>query len=179
MRTYVITGAASGIGKATSELLQGRGHAVIGVDLKGSDVDADLSTAEGRAAMVEAVTEEVGWLHRRDHRRRGTLDPHGGDREGQLLRRRRDADGPAAAPGRLQAPRAVAIASMASLYPPDEDLLHLFLDGAEEDALTRAEALAAADPQSANMIYGTSSVPSPCGSAATPPGSSGRTPGSR
>ncbi|NCD20963.1 MAG: short-chain dehydrogenase, partial [Actinobacteria bacterium] len=32
MRTYVITGAASGIGKATSELLQERGHAVIGVD---------------------------------------------------------------------------------------------------------------------------------------------------
>ena len=60
MRTYVITGAASGIGKATSELLQERGHAVIGVDLKGSDVDADLSTAEGRADMVEAVAEKSG-----------------------------------------------------------------------------------------------------------------------
>lgn len=156
MRTYVITGAASGIGKATSELLQERGHAVIGVDLKGSDVDADLSTAEGRAAMVEAVTEKSG----------GTIDAiiaGAGLSTPTVATAKVNYYG---AVGTLEglrpllvgspAPRAVAIASMASLYPPDEDLLHLFLDGAEEDALARAEALAAADPQSANMIYGTS-----------------------
>ena len=44
---------------------------------------------------------------------------------------------------------------MASLFPPDDDLLHLFLDGAEEDALARAEALAS-DQQAGAMIYGTS-----------------------
>lgn len=41
MRTYVVTGAASGIGRATVELLAERGVRVISVDL---DVAVDLST---------------------------------------------------------------------------------------------------------------------------------------
>jgi NAD(P)-dependent dehydrogenase (short-subunit alcohol dehydrogenase family) len=55
--TYVISGAASGIGAATSARLQGDGHRVIGIDLRGTDVDADLSTPAGRTAAVAAVTE--------------------------------------------------------------------------------------------------------------------------
>lgn len=55
-RTIVITGAASGIGAATAARLRAAGHRVIGVDLRGSDIDADLGSAAGRAAMVEAVT---------------------------------------------------------------------------------------------------------------------------
>jgi NAD(P)-dependent dehydrogenase (short-subunit alcohol dehydrogenase family) len=59
-RLYVVTGAASGIGAGTRALLQGSGHRVIGVDLRGCEVDADLSTADGRATMVEAVTDLSG-----------------------------------------------------------------------------------------------------------------------
>ncbi|WP_157219924.1 SDR family oxidoreductase [Flavisphingomonas formosensis] len=55
-RTTVVTGSASGIGRAIADLLRERGERVIGVDLKGAEVTADLSTAEGCAAMVEAVT---------------------------------------------------------------------------------------------------------------------------
>jgi len=55
-RTIVITGAASGIGVATAERLAAAGDRVIGVDLAGTDIVADLGTAEGRRAM----TEEVG-----------------------------------------------------------------------------------------------------------------------
>ena len=55
-RTIVVTGAASGIGAAVSRLLVDRGDRVIGVDLAGSDVDADLSTANGRRAATEQVT---------------------------------------------------------------------------------------------------------------------------
>lgn len=55
--TYVISGAASGIGAATTERLRNDGHRVIGVDLRGSDVDADLSTADGRASAVAAVRD--------------------------------------------------------------------------------------------------------------------------
>lgn len=59
-RTAVVTGSASGIGKATAELLAGQGVDVIGVDLKDADVCADLGTPDGRAAAVESVTERAG-----------------------------------------------------------------------------------------------------------------------
>ena len=51
-RTTVITGAASGIGKATADLLIERGERVIGVDVHDADVIADLGTPDGRTAMV-------------------------------------------------------------------------------------------------------------------------------
>ena len=59
-RTSVVTGAASGIGAAVVALLEGRGDRVIGVDLAGTDVHADLSTPAGRASMVDQVTRLAG-----------------------------------------------------------------------------------------------------------------------
>jgi NAD(P)-dependent dehydrogenase (short-subunit alcohol dehydrogenase family) len=56
MKTYAVTGAASGIGRATAELLANAGHRVIGVDLHDADVSADLGTAAGREAAIKAVT---------------------------------------------------------------------------------------------------------------------------
>ena len=58
-RTYVISGARSGIGKATAELLRARGKRVIGVDLSEADIVADLSTAAGRRDAVRAVEDAV------------------------------------------------------------------------------------------------------------------------
>lgn len=55
MGTIVITGAASGIGRAIAEQLQQEGHRVVGVDIQASDITADLSTAEGRSAAVAAI----------------------------------------------------------------------------------------------------------------------------
>ncbi|HEY0902868.1 MAG TPA: SDR family oxidoreductase [Marmoricola sp.] len=57
MKTYVVSGAASGIGAATTAHLTAAGHRVIGIDLRGSDVDADLSTDSGRSEAVRRVTE--------------------------------------------------------------------------------------------------------------------------
>lgn len=51
----VITGAASGIGAASAALLRSRGEAVIGVDLNGCEVSADLSTEAGQVEMAAAV----------------------------------------------------------------------------------------------------------------------------
>ena len=62
MKTYVVSGAASGIGAATTTLLREQGHRVITVDLRDADVTADLSTREGRAdalAGVRALAEVV------------------------------------------------------------------------------------------------------------------------
>lgn len=57
MGTYVVTGAESGIGAATRSVLEEQGHRVVGVDRSPSDITADLSTAAGRAEVVDRVGE--------------------------------------------------------------------------------------------------------------------------
>jgi NAD(P)-dependent dehydrogenase (short-subunit alcohol dehydrogenase family) len=57
VKTYVVSGAASGIGAATAARLTTDGHRVIGVDLRGADVEADLATPAGRAGAVRRVAE--------------------------------------------------------------------------------------------------------------------------
>ncbi|MFJ2770986.1 SDR family oxidoreductase [Streptomyces sp. NPDC087300] len=56
MGTIAVTGAASGIGACVAARLTARGHRVIGVDLRGTDVAADLGTPEGRSEAVAEVT---------------------------------------------------------------------------------------------------------------------------
>jgi NAD(P)-dependent dehydrogenase (short-subunit alcohol dehydrogenase family) len=56
MRTICVTGAAGGIGSATCARLEKDGHRVIGVDVRDANVMADLSTPDGRAAMIDGVT---------------------------------------------------------------------------------------------------------------------------
>lgn len=63
MRTYVVSGAASGIGAAVFDLLHARGHHVVSVDLRDADVIADLSTPEGRADAVAGVAELTDVVH--------------------------------------------------------------------------------------------------------------------
>jgi NAD(P)-dependent dehydrogenase (short-subunit alcohol dehydrogenase family) len=63
MKTYVVSGAASGIGAATSALLREQGHRVISVDQRDADVVADLSTAEGREAAVAGVQALTDVVH--------------------------------------------------------------------------------------------------------------------
>ncbi len=59
-RTYVVTGAASGIGAATTRYLRERGSRVIACDLHEADVIADLATGEGRTQLVGGVTRLSG-----------------------------------------------------------------------------------------------------------------------
>lgn len=54
-RISVITGARSGIGKATADLLRARGESVLSLDIRDADVVADLSTSAGRRLAVSSV----------------------------------------------------------------------------------------------------------------------------
>ena len=53
-RTYVVTGAASGIGAATARYLRDRGARVIACDLRDVDVIADLRRARDAQSWSSA-----------------------------------------------------------------------------------------------------------------------------
>ncbi len=55
MPVTAVTGSASGIGAAVCKVLQETGHRIIGIDRANADVNADLSSVEGRASAVEQV----------------------------------------------------------------------------------------------------------------------------
>jgi 3-hydroxybutyrate dehydrogenase len=67
-RVALVTGAASGIGRAITERLVGDGWAVLAVDLErspegpGEPFAADLTTREGNRASVDAALERFGRL---------------------------------------------------------------------------------------------------------------------
>ncbi|MBA1277518.1 MULTISPECIES: SDR family oxidoreductase [Pseudomonadaceae] len=60
MPVTAITGSASGIGAALSEVLMSAGHTVIGIDRANAEINADLSTPSGRQAAVASVLERCG-----------------------------------------------------------------------------------------------------------------------
>ncbi len=63
MKTYVVSGAASGIGAATEACLRDQGHNVITVDQRDADVVADLGTPSGRADAVAGVQRLTDVVH--------------------------------------------------------------------------------------------------------------------
>jgi len=152
-RTFVVTGAASGIGKTTAELLQSRGETVIGVDLRGTDVNVDLTTAEGRTALVEQVREKSGGkidgilaIAGLAHPIPATVGVNYFGMVATLEGLRPLLEG-------SDAPRAAGVASMASLNPVDDELVAAMTAGDEAAALARAEILAG-DESTGYLIYG-------------------------
>jgi NAD(P)-dependent dehydrogenase (short-subunit alcohol dehydrogenase family) len=55
----VITGSASGLGRALRRRLSDNGYRVIGVDLEGEEVSADLGTPQGRVAAMNEVLDQT------------------------------------------------------------------------------------------------------------------------
>lgn len=155
-RTYVVTGAASGIGAAAAALLAKRGHRVIGVDLKNSDVDADLSTPDGRLAAAEHASGLAG----------GTVDAviaAAGIAAPKPLTVAVNFFGvteflvalqPALA--RSDTPRAVVVSSMATLQLVSDDLVDAMLAGDEKKALEVGAALAEQGVEAGYLNYSSS-----------------------
>ncbi|RFA07659.1 short-chain dehydrogenase [Subtercola boreus] len=153
VRTFVITGAASGIGKATAELLQSRGERVIGVDLRGTDVNVDLTTDEGRAALVEQVREKSGGTIDGILAIAGLAHPIPATVAVNFFGMVATLEGLRPLLAGSNAPRAAGVASMASLHPHDDELVAAMTDGDEVAALARAEVLAG-DESTGSLIYG-------------------------
>jgi NAD(P)-dependent dehydrogenase (short-subunit alcohol dehydrogenase family) len=154
-RTYLVTGAASGIGKATATLLRARGHRVIGADLTGSDIDADLSTAQGRDTLIRSAAELSGGVLDGVIAVAGLSHPIPVTAAVNYYGTVATLEGLRPLLTRSPAPRAVAVASMASLQAYDEQLVQLLLEGTEQDALTRAAQLATT-PETGHQIYSSS-----------------------
>lgn len=58
----IVTGAGSGIGKATVELFRAEGATVVGADLTGADVDCDAGSDADVGELVEDTVAEHGGL---------------------------------------------------------------------------------------------------------------------
>ncbi|MHC6591648.1 SDR family oxidoreductase [Arthrobacter sp. C152] len=151
-RTSVITGAASGIGKATRELLEQRGERVIGVDLHDAEVVADLSTADGRAGMVDVVREDSGGRIDAIYAVAGLALPAPPTVAVNFFGTVATLEGLRPLLAGSDAPRALLVSSMAALMASDDDLVALLAAGDEPAALARAEVLAK-EPATGGLIY--------------------------
>jgi len=137
-RTIVITGAASGIGKATAALAEARGWQPIRSDLYEGDVKADLATPQGRAALVKGVTALTNSLDA-VIACAGLALPTPLTVSVNYFGAVATLEGMRPLLEKGQAPRAVGIASFASILPSDPELLEACLSGNEEAALRIAE----------------------------------------
>jgi NAD(P)-dependent dehydrogenase (short-subunit alcohol dehydrogenase family) len=154
-RVHVVTGVASGIGKATRAVLEAAGDRVIGVDLHHADITADLTTSEGRATLVTEVQTLSGGSIDGVLAIAGLATPSpavvGVNYFGTLA----TLEGLRPLLADSAAPRAVAVSSMAALMDVDGELERLLAEGDEAGALTRAQTLLDTSPPGGDRIYPT------------------------
>jgi NAD(P)-dependent dehydrogenase (short-subunit alcohol dehydrogenase family) len=153
-RVYAVTGAASGIGAATAARLEADGGRVVRCDIGNADVNADLTVAGGREALVAGVTRFCG----------GSLDgilavAGGGPLNGACVSLNffgtiATLDGLRPLLSNSAAPRAVVVSSLASGVAADQTLVELCLALDEHAAVAKAVEFAADLRRDPIYIYG-------------------------
>lgn len=156
MRTYVVTGAASGIGLATVKMIEANGDKAIGVDIKDCQVIADLSTRQGREEAVEKVTTLTDGLVDAVIANAGLGLSIAKTVSVNFFGAIEFIEGMRPALLKSKSPRVVATSSMASLMPNDAQLVDLMLAGNEVKAVERAQLLVNQGGGAEALIYGSS-----------------------
>ncbi|POH59245.1 SDR family oxidoreductase [Arthrobacter glacialis] len=152
-RTYIVTGAGSGIGASTAALLRERGETVIGVDLKGAEVEADLSTAAGRKSAAESAIDLAGGSIDAVIACAGIAAPIPLTVSVNYFGVTEFLEYLAPVLAKSPAPRAAVVSSAASLQTNSPELVEALLSGDEAKALEIGAALAAEGPRSGYLNY--------------------------
>ena len=153
-RTYVITGAASGIGAATSKALIESGNKVIGVDIHGTDINHDLSTSAGRASAAKEVLEKSGGEINAVIACAGLAHPIAKTVSVNYFGVTEFLSALNPALAKSSDPRVAVTSSMASLMPNSTALVDAMVKDDELLALTIAQGLVDAGGGAEQLIYG-------------------------
>lgn len=154
-RTYIVTGAASGIGAATTELLRTQGHTVIGVDLAGTEVEGDLSTPDGRKAAADAAVAAAGGTVDAVIACAGIAAPISKTMAINYFGVTEFLEALLPTLSLADQPRAAVVSSMASLQPVSPELVDAALSGDETLALSIGDELATT-PEAGFLNYSSS-----------------------
>ncbi|MCU1406498.1 MAG: dehydrogenase, short-chain alcohol dehydrogenase like [Glaciihabitans sp.] len=156
-RTYVVTGSASGIGKALTERLRRDGNTVFGVDIRDADITVDLTTEQGRADLVAQAMQKSGGVLDGVVAVAGLAAPIPATVGVNYFGALATLEGLRPLLLKSDAPRAALVASLAAIEPVDDELLAALVANDEPTAIARATAIAGQKLNGAsNTIYNSS-----------------------
>jgi NAD(P)-dependent dehydrogenase (short-subunit alcohol dehydrogenase family) len=153
-RQVVITGSASGIGKAAAEMLSAAGDRVVSVDRRDADVVADLATRRGRTDAVAEVLDRTDGVVDVVLACAGTSSLTPMDVRVNFFGVVEVLDGLRPALAASAAPRVAVTSSISATQPHDPEVLAACLDLDEDRAVELAEKVHA-DGRGA-LLYATS-----------------------
>lgn len=154
-RTYVVTGAGSGIGRALRDRLALQGDRVVGVDLRNADLVCDLSDPRARRGVVDEIAELTGGVVDGVAAVAGITAPIPATAAVNYFGAVDLLEGLRPLLERSSAPRAAVVSSIAAIDATDEQLVAALEAGDEPAALARAGDMAGEESQGA-PIYASS-----------------------
>lgn len=155
-RTIVVTGAASGIGQSTADILEAGGDVVIRVDLQQGDVTGDLGDPESIAAVARTIAVRSGGIIDGLVANAGVSAPTELSPKINYLGTVLLIDALRPLLAESNAPRISVTTSAATLQGNDSQLVDLLLAGDADAALSRGRDLAEQGPELGYANYSSS-----------------------